>query len=126
METTNIFLISIFLVVTITYLGASRFDVIKCKQNENFVTCPDNPFKKPRKGILKKKNGAERELTSINSNDEFIDIPLNPKRVRFRAEERGWKQYYKNNYLEGTVKSDQNFSGTNFRNYLDSIKYFRN
>ena len=127
METTNIFLVSIFLVVIITYLGAKRFELnLQNNNSENFTICPEHPFKQPRRGILRKKDKAQQEIHPLNKHETIIDVPLSPKQVRFKVEERSWKHFYKDNYLKGSVGEDKNFEGTNFRNYLDSIKYFRN
>lgn len=38
----------------------------------------------------------------------------------------GWKQFYRNNFLNGEVKLDTNFEGTVVRNYLDNLNYFHN
>ena len=52
-----------------------------------------------------------------------IKIPLKSRNVK---ETKGWKTFYQNKFLGGTVKEDTNFRGTSVRNYLDSIKYFHN
>jgi len=39
---------------------------------------------------------------------------------------KGWKSYYRDNYLKGNVDYHDNFKGTMIRNYLDNLNFFKN
>ena len=41
-------------------------------------------------------------------------------------EVKGWKNFYRNNYLSGEVDYTDSFQGTMIRNYLDNLNFFRN
>jgi hypothetical protein len=121
MDSSYIFLTVIGLVVLITYLSTCNFQV-----KENFTTCPQNKYRKQT--IMKKeKNNSSTPKKVRFSEDEDINYhsenPLKPRIVR---EPKGWKTFFQNKFLKGSVKEDTNFEGTQIRNYLDNIQYFHN
>ena len=36
---------------------------------------------------------------------------------------KGWRSYYRTNYLKGNVEFPDNFEGTMIRNYLDNLNF---
>ena len=123
MDSTIIFLVSIFLIVGIACLAGYYTQPI-----EKFTTCPDNPYRKKRilkSPLLKKKkiNASRFQKMKILTTSHF---PLVPRQVKYSGEVNNWKQFYKDKFNPGLVPRDGNFQGTTVRNYLDSIKYFHN
>lgn len=124
MDSTIIFLVSIFLIVGIACLTGYYTQPI-----EKFTSCPDNPYRK--KSILKSPTVEKKENKRVTfSEDEDINyhltFPLVPRQVKYSGEVNNWKQFYKGKFNPGLVPRDGNFQGTTVRNYLDSIKYFHN
>ncbi len=46
--------------------------------------------------------------------------------IKKEEENRGWKNYYRKNYMKGNVEYPDNFKGTVIRNYLDNFNFFKN
>ncbi len=46
--------------------------------------------------------------------------------LKKEEENRGWKKYYRDNYMKGDVEYPDNFKGTVIRNYLDNFNFFKN
>lgn len=91
------FLVFIIALILICYLMSRKY------YNENF-------------------NGKFVEAIDIARTEPDDDlIPLKKE-----EENRGWKRYYRDNYMKGNVEYPDNFKGTVIRNYLDNVIFLKN
>ena len=125
MESTLIFVAVIAIVVLITFLSCQKLP-LKNQRKETFTTCPQNKYRPrevPAKDYTESENIKYGEDEDINYH---LINPLVPRITKYPGEKNNWKTLWKKQFMPGKVNEDNNFNGTNVRNYLDSIKYYHN
>ena len=78
------------------------------------------------KNILHSKGTRENFKNMANNSYEFKPLKTNTIPLKKEGEYRGWNKYYRENFMGKQVESGDSFAGTNFRNYLDNMKFFHN
>lgn len=115
--------IIIGILVTLIFLSSLKYKIPNASApsfiNENFE-CPKSKYNKIRKINYPEGKIIYKEDEDINYK---IEVPLVKRRKPFF---KGWRDFNRNKFLNGTVSEDSNFDGTPFRNYLDNLNYFHN
>ena len=77
--------------------------------------------------INSNKNKEKFEDLFVESWDIVRTRPDSPT-VKITKEEdsKGWKDFYRKKFLKGNVDYPKNFEGTQIRNYLDNMCFFKN
>lgn len=133
MDSTLIFIAVIAIVVLITVFACQKpmTDANnKINNKETFTSCPQNPYRK-RKVPYPDYRLLQEERTGIKyGEDEDINYhitnPLVSRITKQPGEKTSWRTFWNSNFSKGNVPKDNNFEGTQIRNYLDSMQYFVN
>ena len=81
--------------------------------------------------LLSNINSSKKKENFNNLFVESWDIartkPESPTvKVSKEGELKGWKNFYRKKFLKGNVEYTDNFEGTQIRNYLDNLCFFKN
>ena len=106
-----------------------NMDIFNIKKNnnknsniiENFK-CLNNKYKKCNGLVTGKLLKKPHYVDGVYYD---IKVPLRAKYTR-QTDNLGWKGFFKNNFDNNLIDHKDNFEGTNFRNYLDNLIFFKN
>ena len=133
MDSTIIFITVISIVVLITVFSCQDCKTLPnntFEKMENFSDCDTNPYR-PRPKIYPDYKLKQEKRTCIKyGEDEDINFrisnPLVPRITQQPGEKTSWRTFWREKFMPGTVPQDNNFEGTQIRNYLNSMQYFLN
>lgn len=133
MDSTLIFIAVIAIVVLITVFSCQKPVVNNSKNSvtqENFTSCPQNPYRPREQPYPNYRLQQEKRTGIVYSEDEDINYhltnPLVPRITTQPGEKTSWRTFWRGQFMKGNVPEDNNFKGTQIRNYLDSMRYFVN